>query len=214
MTSDNVKNNGDAENLIEQILDHKIDIIIGTQMIAKGHHFPSLELVGIVDGDGSFLGGNLRTLERSFQLLTQVIGRAGRHHYQGRVVLQTYNPENSVFKNIINNKRDEFLESEIKSRQMMNFPPFSKMASIIFSGFDENLVIDFAKFMLKKFPTNKAIEVFGPAPLAITRVKNRYHYCLNIKVEKNINLQKLITTCFENVKTPSQIRVKIDIDPI
>ena len=214
MTSDNIKNNDDAKNLIEQILEHKIDIIIGTQMIAKGHHFPSLALVGIIDGDGSFLGGNLRTLERSFQLLTQVIGRAGRENFAGQVVLQTYNPENSVFKNIIENKRDEFLEGEIKGRQTMNFPPFSKMAAIIFSGIDENLVIDFAKFVLKKFPVDKAIEVFGPAPLAITRVKNRYHYCLNIKVERKINLQKLITDCLAQIKTPSSIRVKIDIDPI
>ena len=214
MTSDNIKNNDDAKNLIEQILEHKIDIIIGTQMIAKGHHFPSLALVGIIDGDGSFLGGNLRTLERSFQLLTQVIGRAGRENFAGQVVLQTYNPENSVFKNIIENKRDEFLEGEIKGRQTMNFPPFSKMAAIIFSGIDENLVIDFAKFVLKKFPVDKAIEVFGPAPLAITRVKNRYHYCLNIKVERKINLQKLITDCLAQINTPSSIRVKIDIDPI
>jgi primosomal protein N' (replication factor Y) len=214
MTSDNIKNNDDAENLIEQILESKIDIIIGTQMIAKGHHFPSLALVGIIDGDGSFNGGNLRTLERSFQLLTQVIGRAGREHFAGQVVLQTYNPENSVFKNIIENKRDEFLESEIDGRKAMNFPPFSKMATIIFSGRDENLVIDFAKFVLKKFSISQSIEVFGPAPMPITRVKNRYHYCLNIKVERKINLQKLIVDCLNLVKAPSSIRVKIDIDPI
>ncbi len=214
MTSDNIKNNDDAGILIEQILEHKIDIIIGTQMIAKGHHFPSLALVGIIDGDGSFAGGNLRTLERSFQLLTQVIGRAGREHFAGQVVLQTYNPENSVFKNIIENKRDEFLESEIAGRKAMNFPPFSKMATIIISGMDENLVVDFAKFVLRKFPINKAIEVFGPAPMPITRVKNRYHYCLNIKVERKVNLQKLIVDCLSLVKAPSSIRVKVDIDPI
>jgi primosomal protein N' (replication factor Y) len=214
MTSDNIKSNDDAGELIEQILDHKIDIIIGTQMIAKGHHFPSLALVGIIDGDGSFLSGNLRTLERSFQLLTQVIGRAGRERYSGQVVLQTYNPENSVFKSIIENKRDEFLESEIKNRKMMNFPPFSKMAAIIFSGMDENLVIDFAKFVRGKFPFDKAIEVFGPAPMPISRIKNRYHHCLNIKVDRKINLQKLITEVLKSCKAPSQIRVKIDIDPL
>jgi primosomal protein N' (replication factor Y) len=214
MSSDNIKNNSDAENLIEKILNHEIDIIIGTQMIAKGHHFPSLALVGIIDADSSFNGGNLRALERSFQLLTQVIGRAGRENFAGQVLLQTYNPENSVFKSIIESKRDEFLENEILSRKAMNFPPFSKMASIIFSGKDENLVIDFAKFVLKKFSITKEIEIFGPAPMPITRVKNLYHYCLNIKVEKKVNLQKLIIDCLNQVKTPSQIRVKIDIDPI
>jgi primosomal protein N' (replication factor Y) len=214
MTSDNIKSNEDATKLIEQILDHKIDIIIGTQMIAKGHHFPSLALVGIVDGDGSFLSGNLRTLERSFQLLTQVIGRAGREHYQGRVVLQTYNPENSVFKSIIENKRDQFLESEIKNRKMMSFPPFSKMASMIFSGIDEDLIIDFAKFVRGKFPFDKSIEVFGPAPMPISRVRNSYQYCLNIKVDRKINLQKLIIEVLKSCKTPSKVRVKIDIDPL
>ncbi|MFT6258085.1 MAG: primosomal protein N' (replication factor Y) [Rickettsiales bacterium] len=214
MTSDNIKSNEDAGELIEKILDNEIDIIIGTQMIAKGHHFPSLALVGIVDGDGSFLSGNLRTLERSFQLLTQVIGRAGRERYAGRVVLQTYNTENSVFKSIIENKRDEFLESEIKNRKSMNFPPFSKMATLIFSGMDEALVIDFAKFVRGKFPFDKAIEVFGPAPMPISRVKNSYHHCLNVKVDRKINLQKLISQVLKSCKTPSKVRVKIDIDPL
>ncbi|MFT6346812.1 MAG: primosomal protein N' (replication factor Y) [Myxococcota bacterium] len=214
MTSDNIKSNEDAGELIEKILDQKIDIIIGTQMIAKGHHFPSLSLVGIVDGDGSFLSGNLRTLERSFQLLTQVIGRAGREKYAGRVVLQTYNPENSVFKSIIENKRDEFLESEIKNRKIMSFPPFSKMAAIIFSGMDENLVIDFAKFVRGKFPFDKAIEVFGPAPMPVSRVKNSYHHCLNVKVDRKINLQKLISEVLKSCKAPSKVRVKVDVDPL
>ncbi|MFT7098187.1 MAG: primosomal protein N' (replication factor Y) [Rickettsiales bacterium] len=214
MTSDNIKSNEDAGELIEKILDNEIDIIIGTQMIAKGHHFPSLALVGIVDGDGSFLSGNLRTLERSFQLLTQVIGRAGRERYAGRVVLQTYNTENSVFKSIIENKRDEFLESEIKNRKSMNFPPFSKMATLIFSGMDEALVIDFAKFVRGKFPFDKAIEVFGPAPMPISRVKNSYHHCLNVKVDRKINLQKLISQVLKSCKAPSKVRVKIDIDPL
>lgn len=215
MTSDHIKDNLDAEELIEKILNHEIDIIIGTQMIAKGHHFPSLALVGVIDADSSFLSGNLRTLERSFQLLTQVIGRAGREHHQGQVVLQTYNPENEVFKKIIEDKRDEFLNDEIKTRQMMSFPPFSKMATIIFSAKNENLVVDFAKFVLQKFPLqNKEIEIFGPAPLPLTRLKGYYQYCLHIKVSKKINLQKLIKETLNLVKTPSQVRVKIDIDPL
>jgi primosomal protein N' (replication factor Y) len=214
MTSDVIKTIDQAENLVEQILAHKIDIIIGTQMIAKGHHFPSLALVGIIDGDGSFFNGQLRSAERSYQLLTQVIGRAGRHHYRGRVILQTYNPENIIFKKVIKGSKNEFLEEEIKARKAMNFPPFGKMAQIIFSGSDENLVVDFAKFVLKKFPINPAIEIFGPAPMPIARVKNRYYYRLTIKTDKKINLQNLIATCMIKVKTPSQIRVKIDVDPI
>jgi primosomal protein N' (replication factor Y) len=214
MTSDNIKNSADAEDLINKILAGEIDIIIGTQMIAKGHHFPSLALVGIIDGDGSFLGGNLRILERSFQLLTQVIGRAGRDKYRGEVILQSYNPGNPVFENIIKNQRDEFLEGEIKNRKIINLPPFSKMAAIIISGVNENLVVDFSKFVLRQFPIQKEIEVFGPAPMPIARLKNRYQYCLNVKVLKTIDLQKLIKTVLSGCKTPSSLRVKIDIDPL
>jgi primosomal protein N' (replication factor Y) len=214
MTSDHIKTSADAEELIEKILNGEIDIIIGTQMIAKGHHFPALSLVGIIDGDGSFLGGNLRTLERSFQLLTQVIGRAGRDKYQGKVVLQTFNPTNPVFESIIKNRRDEFLEQEIKNRKIVNLPPFSKMAAIIISGINENLVIDFAKFVLNQFPRRQEIEVFGPAPMPITRVKNRYHYCLNVKVSRNVDSQKLIKNVLAMCKTPSALRVKIDVDPL
>ena len=214
MTSDNIKNNDDAKIIINKIIQQEIDIIIGTQMIAKGHHFPSLSLVGIIDGDGSFLGGSLRTAERSFQLLTQVIGRAGREYYQGQVILQTYNPSNQIFKTIIENTRDDFLDNEAKNRQEMNFPPFSKMAKIIFSGFNENQVINFAKLTLKQFPINQKIEIFGPAPLPITRIKNRYHYCLNITTNKTVNIQKLISDSIKNIPHPSSIRIKIDIDPI
>ncbi|MCE3255154.1 MAG: primosome assembly protein PriA [Rickettsiaceae bacterium] len=214
MTSDHITSTKEAEDLIDKILEHKIDIIIGTQMIAKGHHFPSLALVGIVEGDASFLGGNLRTAERSYQLLTQVIGRAGREHFAGKVILQTYNPQNSVFEKIIAGKQEEFLEDEIKNRKALDFPPFSKMASIIFSGTNEEEVIKTAKIVLQKFLPHQEVEVFGPAPLAIVRVKNRFQYCLNIKVEKKINLQKLLIEILKNCETPAKIRVKIDIDPL
>lgn len=218
ITSDTVKSINDAEKLLKQIIDHQIDIVIGTQMIAKGHHFPSLALVGIIDGDSSFNSGSLRTLERSYQLLTQVIGRAGREHYQGQVILQTYNPDNLIFKNIIENNQEQFLQNEIASRKALNFPPFSKMAAIIFSGLNENSVINFAKLTLSKcaeqINDHNSIELFGPAPMPIAKIKNRYYYRLTIKVDKKISLQKFITQVLGSVPTSPQIRMKIDIDPI
>ena len=214
MTSDNITSLDEAENIIQKILNHEIDIIIGTQIVAKGHHFPSLSLVGIIDGDGSFYNANLRTLERSYQLLTQVIGRAGRDKYHGKVILQTYNPENLVFQNIINSSRDEFLEIEIKSRENSQMPPFTKMAAIIISALKEKDAIDTAKLILKQLPVQNEIEIFGPAPMPITRIKNRYNYRILVKTKKNINIQKLISSSLQPIKLGHQIRVKIDIDPI
>ncbi|MDA0901945.1 MAG: primosomal protein N' [Proteobacteria bacterium] len=213
MTSDNVTNLQEAEELVNKILNHEIDVIIGTQIIAKGHHFPDLALVGIIDGDGSFQNANLRTAERSYQLLTQVIGRAGRDKYQGKVVLQSYNPQNVVFKNIINNDRDKFLESEANNRQIMNMPPFSKMVAVIFNAFDEEQTIKTAKMVLQQFPVQSDIEVFGPAPMPLTKVRNRYYYRLLIKAENRLNIQKLIAQVLAKITVPSTVRIKVDIDP-
>jgi primosomal protein N' (replication factor Y) len=214
MTSDNITNLDEAENIIQKILNHEIDIIIGTQIIAKGHHFPSLSLVGIIDGDGSFYNANLRTLEKSYQLLTQVIGRAGRDKYHGKVILQTYNPENLVFQNIIKSSRDEFLEMEIRNREHAEMPPFAKMAAIIVSAIKEKDAIDAAKLILKQFPIQNEIEIFGPAPMPITRIKNRYNYRILVKTKKNINIQKLISSSLQHIKPGHQVRLKIDIDPV
>jgi len=214
MTSDNITNLDEVENIMGKILNHEIDIIIGTQIIAKGHHFPSLSLVGIIDGDGSFYNANLRTLEKSYQLLTQVIGRAGRDKYHGKVILQTYNPENLVFQNIINSSRDQFLDMEIRNRESAEMPPFAKMAAIIVSAIKEKDAIDAAKLILKQFPIQNGIEIFGPAPMPITRIKNRYNYRILVKTKKNINIQKLISSSVSHIKLDHQVRVKIDIDPI
>jgi primosomal protein N' (replication factor Y) (superfamily II helicase) len=213
MTSDAIKTIKDAQNLLEEILAGEIDIIIGTQMIAKGHHFPALSLVGIIDGDGSFLGGSLRVAERSFQLLTQVIGRAGRGNFAGEVILQSFNPQNAVFDNILNGNKEDFLNNEIATRQQLGLPPFAKMALIIFSGNDENLVIKSAKETVKNFPINPKVSIFGPAPMPITRVKNRFHHCLNVKVDLTVNLQKLIKDTLTRCNIAGGVMVKVDIDP-
>lgn len=213
ITSDSVTSVDMAEKIIKPILNNQIDIIIGTQMIAKGHHFPFLSLVGVIDGDSSFYNANLRTAERSYQLLTQVIGRAGREKYQGQVILQTYNPDNLIFQNIISGNRDQFLKIEAKNREIMEMPPFTKMAAIIFSSLKEDLVIKTAKNVLKEFCQIANLEIFGPAPMPIARVKNRYHYRLTLRTNKKVNLQKIISNTLFKINIPSTVIVKIDIDP-
>lgn len=214
VTSDNIANFKDADKIVTQILNNEIDIIIGTQIIAKGYDFPNLTLVGVVDADSGFYSAELKSSEKSFQLLSQVIGRAGRKDYHGKIFIQTFNPQNFVFEKIIQNDKKGFLEFEIANRKSLNMPPFTKMANFVISAFDENKALSAAKTLAGKFPFNDAIEVFGPAPAAISRLKNRYNYRVFLKTEKRINLQKLILDVMKDVEFSNQVRVKIDIDPI
>ena len=213
VTSDNVTNFKEVDELVKKIANQEIDIIIGTKLIAKGYDFAGLTLVGIVDADSGFYSSELRSSERSYQLLKQVIGRAGRREKQGRVFIQTYNPKNFIFEKIIQGDKESFYDFEIQNRELMQMPPFMKMASFVISDFKENTALGFAKALIASFPTNENIEIFGPAPMPILRLKNRYHYRVFLKVEKKINLQKLIKDVMKSLKLPNSLRVKIDIDP-
>lgn len=213
VTSDSVTNFKEADELVKRISDHEIDIIIGTQLIAKGYDFAGLTLVGVVDADSGFYSSELRSSEKSYQLLKQVIGRAGRRKEQGRVFIQTYNPQNFIFEKIIQQDKKSFYEFEMQNRQSLNMPPFTKMTAFIVSAFEEKLAVTFAKKIVSSFPFNDNIEIFGPAPMPLLRLKNRYHYRVFLKAEKKVNLQKLITDVMKTLEIPSNIRVKIDIDP-
>jgi primosomal protein N' (replication factor Y) len=214
VTSDNVESFVDAQNVVEQIMKHEIDIIIGTQMIVKGYDFPELELVGIIDIDGMLYSSELRALEKTYQILTQVIGRAGRRQKAGKVIIQTYNPQNLMFEKIIKGEKKDFYNFEIKNRENAQFPPFSRFAKFEVSSFVENEAKNFAKKLIQNFPASDKIELFGPAPAPIQRLKNRHHFLVNLKVEKKVNLQKLILDVMKSLAIASTIRVRIDIDPI
>jgi primosomal protein N' (replication factor Y) len=213
VTSDNVSNFLDAKKIVKQILDHEVDIIIGTQMIVKGYDFPELELVGIVDADSMLYSSELRALERSYQILTQVMGRAGRRQNKGKVYIQTYNPDNLVFTKIIKGSKKDFYDFELKNRQNADFPPFSRFAKFEISSFIENDAKNFAKKLISHFPFNKEIELFGPASAPIQRLKNRHHFLVNLKISKKFNLQKLILEVVKSLEIPKSIRLRIDIDP-
>ncbi len=214
MTSDTINNSNTANEVIKKIANNQIDIIIGTQIIAKGHHFPHLALVGIIDGDSSFNNANLRTAEKSFQLLTQVIGRAGREKHKAKIFLQSYNVDNLVFKYIATQNRDDFLNLEIQNRQITTMPPFGKIIAIIFISKNEELAINSAKLILRRFPTQKTIEIFGPAPMPMSKIRKHYYYRLLIKSDKKLNIQKLIKQIIESTKLSNQVRVRIDVDPL
>jgi len=212
MTSDEIKDLDIANKIIDKILNDQIDIIIGTQMIAKGYHFPKLSLVGIIDGDASFYNNSLRTSEKSYQLLTQIIGRAGREKYQGQVLIQSFNPKNPIFEYIIKQDRNRFLEQEIAQRKLLNLPPFGKMAEIIVNDFDQKIAIETLRNILKNSIFDKNIQILGPAPMPVTKIKNRFYYRLIINSSRNFNLQNYIRKITNNLKLKNSTRMKIVID--
>jgi primosomal protein N' (replication factor Y) len=214
VTSDNMTSFDDADRLVKQILGGEIDIIIGTQIIAKGHDFPDLTLVGIIDADSSLYSSELRALEKTYQILTQVIGRAGRRADIGKVMIQTYNPQNFIFEKIITGDKKSFYEFESKNRQALNLPPFARLAKFEISSFSEMEAKNFAKKLIRLFPFDEKIELFGPAPAALQRLKNRHHFLVNLKTEKKVNLQKLISDVLRSLEIPNSVRLRIDVDPL
>jgi len=213
LASDTAENNETLRKMLKDIKDDKIDIIIGTQIIAKGHHFPNLTLVGVVDADLGLQGGELRAAERCYQLLHQVAGRAGREAKKGRVMLQTFMPDHRIMKALADGLRDPFLETEAAEREAAHMPPYSRLVGIIVSGRDEGQVIDVAKELGKTAPQEEGITTLGPAPAPFARLRGKFRYRLLVQADKSLNIQKTISHWVGAIKTPSTVRVYIDIDP-
>ena len=213
LASDTAGTQEDLRGLLNDIRDHKYDIIIGTQIIAKGHHFPRLTLVGVVDADLGLGGGDLRAAERTFQLLHQVAGRAGREDLPGHVYLQTFVPGNKVMQALAGHDRDAFLEVEAAEREAAHMPPYSRLAGIIVSGKDEKLVMDTAMALGKCAPQGEGLLTLGPAEAPFYRLRGNYRRRLLVRADKKIDLQKVIEGWLAQVKIPSTIRVYTDIDP-
>jgi primosomal protein N' (replication factor Y) len=214
ITSDNISNFAEVEDVVKKILKHEIDIIIGTQMIAKGHDFPNLTLVGIIDADAALYSSELRALEKTYQMMTQVIGRAGRREIEGKILIQTYNTANLLFEKITKSSKKEFYDFEVRNRKTLDLPPFSRFVKFEISSFLENEAKNFAKELIKNFPVDEKIELYGPAPAPLQRLKNRHHFLVNLKAQRKVNLQKLISDVMQNLNVPKSIRVRIDVDPI
>ena len=198
---------------MDSILAGEVDIIIGTQMIAKGHNFPAVECVGIIDADLGLFGMDLRAAERSFQLLHQVGGRAGRHSSDGEVWLQSYIPFSPLVQSLLDNDRDSFVKLELEQRQASHMPPFSKLAAIILSGRDEHKVAAFAKRLCNLLPVQPGIDILGPTPAPLAFIKQRYRYRLLIRATNIPLLQPYLQYLTTNIQLPPFIEMRIDVDP-
>ena len=217
LSSDTMNNHKILNDTVEKIKKNKVDIVIGTQMIAKGHDFPNLKLVGIVDSDVGLSGGDLRASERTFQVLQQVSGRSGRHSNKeedkGVVLIQTHDSKNPIINAISKNNRNEFFDKELMSRQNANMPPFGRLASIILSSRSERKLEIFSSELLKSAPLFKNVKIFGPAPAPIYFLRGRFRKRFLIKSDKNVNIQDVILNWTRKINIPNHINLTIDIDP-
>lgn len=213
VTSDSICRPSDADAFVQQITNHDVDIVIGTQIVAKGHHFPKLTLVGVIDADLGLAGGDLRAAERTYQLLHQVAGRAGRAELPGRVLLQTYHPDNPVLQALAAGDRDGFLATEAEMREIGHWPPFGRLAALIISGRDSDAVERVARELARTAPRSDGVRVLGPAPAQMSLLRGRHRWRLLLKATRNTPVQNQVRYWLSQITIPGSVRVQIDIDP-
>lgn len=213
ISSDIIEDADAMAQIAEKIHNHDIDIIIGTQMIAKGHHFPNLTLVGIIDADLGLSGGDLRASEKTYQALHQVAGRAGREEKAGHVYLQTYAPEHPVLMSLLSGDRETFIAQEMESRERGDMPPFTRLASLIFSSRHREAVELTAQTFARNAPRSQDILMLGPSPAPLAVVRGKYRWRMLVQTPRTISIQSVIHQWMKQVKIPTNVKVKIDIDP-
>jgi primosomal protein N' (replication factor Y) (superfamily II helicase) len=191
-----------------------VDIVIGTQLVAKGHHFPKLNLVGVVDADLGLSNGDPRAAERTFQLLHQVIGRAGREAGRGLGYLQTHQPEHPVMRALAAGDRDAFYSSEIDLREQAQYPPFGRLAALVVSGDDKHAAQAHARRLAQAAPRADAVRVLGPAEAPLALIRGRYRFRLLVKSPRAFDLSAYLRAWMAKAPKPTgKIRLEIDVDP-
>lgn len=213
MASDEISSPARMRDMIAGIERHEFDVIIGTQIVTKGYHFPLLTLVGVVDADLGLGGSDPRAAERTWQQLEQVAGRAGRAARPGRVFFQTYAPDHPVIAALISGDGQAFLEQEAHERQQQGLPPFGKLAAIIVSGSDFNGVVQTARRLSARAPKDNGITVLGPVPAPMSYLRGKHRFRLLVKAEKTVRLQKIMGRWLSSCALERGVRLQVDIDP-
>src|SRR5690606_35040909 len=178
--------------LVARMAARDIDLLVGTQIVAKGHHFPMLTLVGVVDADLGLSGGDLRAAERTYQLLHQVAGRAGRAGRPGRVLLQTHMPDHPVMRALVDWDRDRFLAAEAEDRQRLGLPPFGRLAALTLAAPAERLLEDVVRRLARAAPRTDDIHILGPAPAPLAVLRGRHRRRFLVKASRTADLQGTI----------------------
>jgi primosomal protein N' (replication factor Y) len=199
---------------LDDVAQGKFDLVIGTQLVAKGHHFPKLNLVGIVDADLGLANGDPRAAERTFQLLHQVVGRAGREEGRGVGLLQTHQPEHPVMRALIAQDREAFYAAEIAVREKTQYPPFGRLASLLVSGADKHATEAQARRIAAAAPHVEEVRVLGPAEAPLAVVRGRYRFRILVKAPRGFDLSAYLRQWLSRVpKATGTLKLEVDVDP-
>ena len=213
LTSDVMQKKGQGETILRKFEREEINVIIGTQILAKGHHFPKLTLVVVVDADFGFIGGDLRAAEKTFQLLTQVSGRSGRSKLPGKVLIQSAMSDNLILKNIKEFDLNGFFLEELNIRKESGLPPFKKLCSLMLVSKNEKKLNDFCRKMKVNIEQSNEFEVLGPAPPFISYVRGKHRKRFIVRCSRNKNIQKFVSIWLKKLQIPFDLKISIDIDP-
>jgi len=213
VTSDTLWSPVKAADFVARMEAGEIDIVIGTQLVTKGYHFPNLTLVGVVDADLGLQGGDLRAAERSFQQIMQVAGRAGRAVKPGHVYLQTHEPDAPVMRALISGDAESFYAAETESRRLANAPPFGRFAAIIVSSENLREAEAIARQIAESAPKMEGMDVYGPAPAPLAMLRGRHRQRLLVHARRTLDVQHALRDWLGTLTWPRRVRVSVDIDP-
>ena len=213
VSSDTIMSREALQRLVHKMETGETDIIIGTQILAKGHHFPNLTLVGVVDADMGLFGTDFRAGEHTFQQLFQVAGRAGRGEFPGRVLLQTFQPEHPVIRAICAGDRDEFMASDMESRRAAQMPPFGQLIAVIVESDKETTLKKYCTDLSCVAPALNGGKIMGPIAAQIYQIRNWYRMRFLVAGSARANLQPIVRAWLDKVKQPANVRVKVDVNP-
>ena len=213
VTSDTIWSPAKAAEFVHRMEAHDIDIVVGTQLVTKGYHFPNLTLVGVIDADLGLDGGDLRAAERTFQQIMQVSGRAGRGAKPGRVYIQTHSPDAQVMRALVTGDADTFYEAETESRREAGAPPFGRYAAIVVSSEDLAAAQEIATLIGRTAPQLEAMHVYGPAPAALAMLRGRHRFRLLVHARRALDVQDVIRDWLGKLDWPAKVRVVVDVDP-
>ncbi len=212
-TSDTLWSPAKAAEFVARVEANAVDVIIGTQLVTKGYHFPNLTLVGVIDADLGLEGGDLRAAERTFQQIAQAAGRAGRAEKPGEVFIQTRNPSHPVIAALVEGNRDAFYDAETEMRKSAGAPPFGRFAAIIISSEDEREVIEAARAIGAAAPQLDGMHVYGPAPAPLAMLRGRHRQRLLVHAGRQVELQNILRAWLGDLDWPRSVRVGVDVDP-
>ena len=213
VSSDTIMSRQALERIVKKMESGEIDIVIGTQILAKGHHFPNLTLVGVVDADMGLFGTDFRAAEHTFQQLFQVAGRAGRGEFPGRVLLQTYQPTHPVLMAICDGSRDTFMASDMNARRVAQMPPYGQLIAVIVESQKESVLKKFCADLSALAPTAPGVKIMGPIAAQVYQARNWYRMRFLVAGGARTMLQPLVRRWMERARIPSGVRVKIDVSP-